>query len=152
MNVWTLLPVVLTSLAAGCTLACTQAGCIPGLRIEMQADEPLPVGDYVLEVTGDTESLDCSFVITDTDCGQHDSCLREGCEELMTVANEEGVYEMTLHLYDTYDETIDIVLTGDDGTVWLDTTETVTYETFYPNGEQCGGACDGAYLELEIDG
>lgn len=137
-------------LAAACQtfLACTEIGCQDGLSIVLNLDAPLDDGVWTLEVDTDDGLTTCAFEVSHT-CAEGDVCVTSDCDTLAWSAEQGEVDTVYLWLV-TDDETVDVYLDDPSGTERFAASETVTYETFAPNGEQCGPICTSASLELDV--
>jgi hypothetical protein len=134
-------------------VSCTEVGCSSGLFVALTHDEPLPTGTYELTVDTDADTYACTLeVVADADtCGDQPTCTT-GCDELYAVsyATQDG-YTTELTLFDEQPEQARLTLVDDAGDTWLDASVSPAYDTYYPNGEQCGGACTSARVDLPLD-
>lgn len=141
-------------------LDCTEMGCGDGLSVSLRShDGSLAAGTYSLLVRVDDGALvRCEIVLADTSGAQYHTAL---CDETsvhfslspqthcVTEEHDDAVSQSCTPIADRWDFSIGVSGTPRSLRFQLLHDESVLtfqslvpeYSTFYPNGEECGGAC-----------
>ena len=132
------------AMAAGsCSAPCTEIGCADeGLTITLAPSQGWNAGVWQFEGAADDTAFNCQINLPVVDL--------EGlvCGSIGTVRFVDGVPDALFLSGDTFDDvTLTVRLLKPGETAFVDVAtldETVDYDKFYPNGEQCPPGCDAA--------
>ena len=141
-------------LLAGCVppLMCTEIGCLGGLSFGFEVDEP-GTWTFELDLIEDATVIDTITCVgtlplsddADDGCDRSDAFLTLSGSELDP--SQQSIAGLTLD--NTTPEVVDVRVFLDDEER-LNETFTPVYETFSPNGEECGPTCTSGGETLDL--